>query len=268
VLRGLGLLALLAVVAVPAASARPADGDPASDALIVRNVFLPFSTPSTDAAAALTREVGAAYAHGFRLKVAVIASDADLGTVPSLFGRPGDYAKFLGQELEQYFVGPLLIVMPAGYGIYDGGRSTRAERRILAGTHPSGSSPDDLTTSGAKVVHRLVAAGALESKDIRPPFASAFSATVTPGTRARLGYAVFDDSGKTSERLAVRDSRNHVLAKWSLRLHATIPTRTYFVSWNVPPQVTTTGLRFCLAAYDPSGNHAPAASCAPVVVKP
>jgi hypothetical protein len=121
--RGWIALALLLVVA-PAAVA---DGDPASDTLLVQNVFLPYPAPSATAASALSRAVTTSYAKGFRVKVAVIATEGDLGSVPSLFNRPGDYAKFLGQELRLYYIGPLLIVMPAGYGVYDGGRSTAAE---------------------------------------------------------------------------------------------------------------------------------------------
>jgi hypothetical protein len=161
----------------------------------------------------------------------------------------------------------VLIVMPAGYGIYDGGRSTAAERKVLSGgAHPSGSSADELTTSAAAVVRRLLAAGALKSKDIKAPYVAALAASVKPGHRARLNYAVFDDSGKTRERLAVRDRSRRVVAKWSTALRSTVPTKTYFVSWNVPPNVTK-GLKFCVAAYDPSGNHAAAPSCAPVAVR-
>jgi hypothetical protein len=47
------------------------------------------------------------------------------------------------------------------YGIYDGGRSTAAERKVLpGGAHPSGSRADELTTSAVAVVRRLLAAGA------------------------------------------------------------------------------------------------------------
>jgi hypothetical protein len=228
---------------------------------------LPFPPPSAGASSALSREVQMSYAHNFRRKVAVIATKNDLGSVPSLFNRPGDYAKFLGQELELYYVGPLLIVMPAGYGIYDGGRSTALERKILAGAHPSGSGADALTASAATIVHRLVATGALKSKDVKPPYASAFSATVIPGETARLTYTVFDDSGKTSERLAVRDRSDRVVAKWATGLRRTIATNRYSVSWHVPNDVAKKGLKFCLAAYDPSGNQTPP-RCAPLVVKP
>lgn len=255
------------VVALALTATALADGDPASDTLIVRNVFLPYQAPAKEHSDALTREVAAAYAKGFRVKVAIIASETDLGAIPSLFGKPAEYAKFLGQELATYYVGPLLIVMPAGYGIYDGGRSTAAEEKVLAGASPSGASPDDLTSSAAAIVHRLVAASALKSKDIRPPYESAFTANVNPGRKTELHYAVFDDSGRTRERLAIRDRQNRVLEKWSVPLRSTTPTRTYTVSWAVPKSVPRHGLKFCLAAYDASGNHPPVPSCAPVNVK-
>jgi hypothetical protein len=258
------LLALLFLVFVPSALA---DGDPASDSLLVKNVFLPYPAPSKANGSALEQAVAGAYAHGYRLKVAVIAGEADLGAVPSLFGKPQDYAEFLGQELELYYVGPLLVAMPAGYGIYDGGRTTRAEQKVLAGAHPSGTSADDLSTSAADVVRRLVAAGALKSKDITKPYQSAFTATIVPGKTAHFRYAAFDDSGKTRERLAVRDGRNRVLKSWSTPFHATLATKTYFVAWDVPKSVPKSGLKFCLAAFDPSGNHAATPSCAAITVQ-
>jgi len=43
-----------------------------------------------------------------------------LGAIPSLFNKPNQYARFLGFELSAGFIGPLLIVMPSGFGIWDG----------------------------------------------------------------------------------------------------------------------------------------------------
>jgi hypothetical protein len=65
---------------------------------------------------------------------------------------------------------------------------------------------------------------------------------------------------------SVRDRGNRVVAKWAIGLRTTIATKTYFVSWKVPRGVAKTGLKFCLAAYDPSGNHTPP-RCSPVHVK-
>ena len=60
------------------------------------------------------KTIGKYLGRGYRVKVAVIASGADLGAIPSLFGKPTEYSRFLGVELSMYYVGPLLIVMPAG----------------------------------------------------------------------------------------------------------------------------------------------------------
>jgi hypothetical protein len=257
------IVLLLALALVPAATA---DGDPASDTLLVQNVFFPYPRPPSTTANALSREVAIAYGRGYRLKVAVVATESDLGAVPSLFNKPQDYAKFLGQELTTYYVGPLLIVMPAGYGIYDGGRSTLKERKVLATADAPGSTGEELTTSAAMLVRELVARKALVSKDIKVPYVAALSATVKPGTSASLAYAVFDDSGRTRERMAVRDAKSHVLASWGTKMRMTSPTKTYTVSWKVPKSVPTSGLKFCLTAYDTTGNRS-ANSCAPVVVK-
>jgi len=119
-----GLLALALVLAVtPSAFA---DGDPASDVLLVKNVFVPYPAPSAAASNELAAAVRSAYARGYRVKVAVIASETDLGSIPSLFNRPNDYAKFLGQELQLYYIGPLLIVMPNGYASKTGKKDTGA----------------------------------------------------------------------------------------------------------------------------------------------
>ena len=205
-----------------------------------------------------------AYARNFRVKVAVIATPTDLGSVPSLFGKPGQYAAFLGQELQLYYVGPLLIVMPAGYGVYDGGRSTKAERTVLATARPPGSSAGALTSSAARLVHRLVAAGALKSRTSRARTSRRPSPPSAPGTDARLYYQVFDDSGKTRERLAVRGAGNRVVTSWSTKLRPTAAGKSYSVAWAVPAKLRGP-LRFCVAAYDPSGNHA-ATQCARITI--
>jgi hypothetical protein len=91
--------------------------------------------------------------------------------------------------------------MPAGYGVHDGGRSTKAERSVIATAPISGPDATALTNSAAHLVHRLVAARALKSKDVTKP---------------------------------------------------------------LPAQLRGP-LRFCVAAYDPSGNHA-ATQCAHITI--
>jgi hypothetical protein len=116
--RPLTVLAAFAVTFV-AAPAAHANGDPASDYLITQQMFVPFgNNTTTKKAGELSRLLADAKKKGFPLKVAVIASRYDLGSVPSLFRRPKRYAHFLGQEDFYFFKNELLVVMPNGYGLY------------------------------------------------------------------------------------------------------------------------------------------------------
>ena len=111
--------AVAAAVFAAAPPAARADGDPASDMLLIQNVFYPFSPPVAPAIQrTLNAETAAAKRAHFPIKVALIASPADLGAVPSLFAKPQQYADFLDQEIS-FFGGkqPLLVVMPNGYGV-------------------------------------------------------------------------------------------------------------------------------------------------------
>jgi hypothetical protein len=122
-----------------AATAR-ADGDPASDVLATQKVFLPLdANVSAAEQAQLAGLLAVAERAGYGLRVAVIASSADLGSVTALWGRPGTYARFLGQELALVYRGPLLVVMPGGYGLYGVGAPLAGdERSALSGLGPPG----------------------------------------------------------------------------------------------------------------------------------
>src|SRR5215210_4597494 len=103
--------ALLAVCALAAPPAH-ANGDPASDYLISRSVFLPLESEVSDVAAAeLTQLLAESKRRGFEVRVALIATNTDLGAVPVLFGKPQRYADFLGQELVYFYKGVLLVVI-------------------------------------------------------------------------------------------------------------------------------------------------------------
>jgi hypothetical protein len=120
------VLVLVAALAVPLERAM-ADVDPASDVLLLQNVFLPYQPKVCSELGKQLRSLTAKTKQaGYPLKVAVIGSKQDLGGAPQFFGQPQDYAKFLGQELGVFGpdVGrnlektPLLIVMPQGFGTY------------------------------------------------------------------------------------------------------------------------------------------------------
>lgn len=124
------LVALLALIALAPAPAK-ADGDPASDVLATQPLFLPQDGGLTfRQEAELDGLVTATRAAGYPLRVALIASPTDLGSVTELWRQPENYAHFLGQELSLVYRGTLLVVMPDGFGLY--GRGASAAQAALA----------------------------------------------------------------------------------------------------------------------------------------
>jgi hypothetical protein len=257
---GAGGLVLLACVA---GTAR-ADGDPASDVLYTENEYLPYDAPPAAAASSLKKAIESVYAKHSRIKVAVIASQVDLGAVPSLWEKPTQYAKFLGTELETFYVGPLLIVMPSGFGIYDGGRSVAAERRVLDSVKVKGSSPEALTRSAADAVGRLLRAKALRSKDIKAPFAYAFPAAVHPGQVTRLRFGVSDDSA-WSRTVATVVAGSRVITILRTKLVRVTPIKAVALSWKVPTSIPKKGVKVCVVASDGAGNRS-AKNCVALTV--
>ena len=110
------MLALAAALALPPALAR-ADGDPASDVLLLQDVFVSYEPISTQPSHELTRVVAAANKAGFRVRVALIATTNDLGTEFGFWNRPQEYAQFLNREISFNSVRPLLVVLPDGFGV-------------------------------------------------------------------------------------------------------------------------------------------------------
>jgi hypothetical protein len=76
--------------------------------------------------AQLASLVASAARSGYRIRLAVVGSTADLGSVTALWRRPQDYARFLSQELGQVYRGPLLVVMPDGLGLANAGNAGHA----------------------------------------------------------------------------------------------------------------------------------------------
>jgi hypothetical protein len=148
--------ALVLLAALMMASDAFSDGDPASDVLVNVDVYLS-EAPTAPPASTLVERVRAINAAGYRLKVAVIASPSDLGSVPSLYGRPRYYARFLGIELGLIYKGSLLIAMPAGFGFYHHGRQTVAEDKAL-GPLRTGSTEQTLVAATLKAVNAVTIA--------------------------------------------------------------------------------------------------------------
>lgn len=116
------LIAVTAALAAGVVPAARADADPASDTLYTRDVFVPYEPVSPAVVSDLRNAVREARANGTPLKVAVIATKRDLGGVPSLFGNPLYYARFLGAELQFLYSGKLLVVMPQGAALSQRGK--------------------------------------------------------------------------------------------------------------------------------------------------
>ena len=252
---GIGLVIVVVAFAGRAGMAR-ADGDPASDYLVRVDVSLPSPGPSARASAQLLAQVEAVYAAGYRIKVAVIATAYDLGSISSLLGHPTAYAHFLGIELSSIYVGPLLIVMPAGFGIYDRGGSTAAEKRVLAGIRVHGTRPDDLTHAAAMAVAMLLKAKALQSKDRHAPIAYPQPSSGKRGRPIKLNYQVIEDSERSSIAVKVL-ARSVRVISFHVPLRRVLPQATYSVTWQVPKKLPAGPYRLCVSARDPSGNQSP-----------
>lgn len=146
----------LTIGAVPGAAR--ADGDPASDVLVSENAFVPWDAAATVGEQARLQAVLAAAARrGYPIRVALIASSSDLGSVTALWHQPQNYAEFLGQELSLAVHTRVLVVMPNGFGLYAAGGQRPSEHAALAGTGPA-ASPPRLATVAVTAVRNLAAA--------------------------------------------------------------------------------------------------------------
>jgi hypothetical protein len=153
--RVLALTLLLAAIYTPAASA---DGDPASDYLLVQKVFFPYDVkfPSKQKAQ-LSALIDEANRGGFKIRVAIIGGRYDMGSVTSLYGKPKTYARFLGEELSFVYSKRLLVVMPAGLGFNWPKHPTAPSYAVLR-TVPVQTGDTGLLTTAETAVQRLAAA--------------------------------------------------------------------------------------------------------------
>src|SRR5580765_8404846 len=104
------LVAALAVLAltVSAGEAR-ADGDPASDVVNAQPLYVSYSFPPPNP---LVTQLGGLLDRsrnkGYEVRVVVLADQYDMGSVDVLWRKPQRYAKFLAQEIGQWYTGRLL----------------------------------------------------------------------------------------------------------------------------------------------------------------
>jgi hypothetical protein len=185
--RPAALAVILALALGLFASSALADGDPASDVLATQSLFLP-----QDAGIPLTQQnqlsalLASAASNGYPIRVAIIASSSDLGSVTELWRQPQTYARFLGQEISLVDHGPLLVVMPNGFGLVGVGATTPVDPSALAGVHVGAASGPGLATATLTGIQRLAAAS---GHSVPIPAAEA-AATSGPGSDDTLPLIV------------------------------------------------------------------------------
>lgn len=146
---------LLGAVCLAFPASAFADADPASDVLLGAPAFYPFQPPvSQTLQNQLQQQLAQLAKQGLPLKVAIIESPVDLGALPNMFGKPQTYAEFLDREISFQQPVPLLVVMPAGFGLAKVG-----PKSALAGlqVNPSGGS-NGLAQSAIAAVQRIAKA--------------------------------------------------------------------------------------------------------------
>jgi hypothetical protein len=193
-------VATAATLAAPAVAL--ADGDPASDVLASQAVYVPgdgaFPASQTARLSALLAEARHA---GVPIRVALIATPADLGSVGELWRQPQNYARFLGQELAQVYRGTLVVAMPAGFGVVGVGTRGGGRQVGVAARH------GPLLASTISVVQALAAA---HGHQLTPPPPAAG----TPGSASALGSV---DLGSW---LALAAGAALIALAWTASLHA------------------------------------------------
>jgi len=153
----LAFVAAASVTAVLPGVAR-ADGDPASDVLATQSLFLPQDAGIPLAQQGqLARLLADAASSGYPIRVALIASSSDLGSVTELWRQPETYARFLDQELSLIYHGPLLVVMPNGFGLGGSSAAVLATGRATLASVRIGTGAASLGTAALTAVQHLAA---------------------------------------------------------------------------------------------------------------
>ena len=260
------LVALVALLLLPAVAR--ADGDPASDVLYFADYFVSYDETSRPLIADLQHATDVARAQGKPIKVAVIWTQTDMGAVPSLYNKPRTYAKFLAAELAGVLTGPLVIVMPAGFGVYVKEEDKIPElQQVLSQVPVHAGTVHELTETATAGVNKLRQSLTQPSGDKRAPTARALAMSAKLGKKAKLRFRVSDNSGKARALVRVYGPRYALFASLTMPLR-TVGARgsVQSVGWRVPRTLVPGKYRFCVLATDKAGN-ASKTSCAKLVLK-
>jgi hypothetical protein len=155
------ITAILASMALIAAPAALADGDPASDVLVGNTLFNPVDSGiSLSSQTRLEAVLNASANAGLPIRVALIASQTDLGTATAFWGRnPKFYVGYLGYELSEIYGGQILVVMPNGFGLYgprSGPHAVRAAEYAVRAIAPGAG--EQLATAAISAIPLLARA--------------------------------------------------------------------------------------------------------------
>ncbi len=156
-MRALLVLALGVAALAAAAPAALADADPPSDVLLLQDVYYPYQPPASDKLRrTLDKVVAESQRAGYPVKVAMVESNVDLGAIPQLFGRPAEYAPFLGREIAFKTKDPLLVVMPAGIATYN--VTAKAQQAIQSIKVDRSKQSDGLVGAAIEAVPKMATA--------------------------------------------------------------------------------------------------------------
>lgn len=161
---------LAAALALSVAPAAQADGDPASDVLATQDVYYPYSPrPTQQLVDALDRLLADVREAGYPMKVAIIATAADLGAYPTMFNDPQRYTDLLATGLPTNPHGNLeealhvLVVMPGGFGGKNLGERVD-EALAPIDIEPEEGSSDPLVRAALKAVARIASVNGHETR--------------------------------------------------------------------------------------------------------
>jgi hypothetical protein len=187
---------LLVLVLVLAALGSPAvahaNGDPASDYLLVQKLFLPFNARVDNSKVKqLNAVLDAAQRDNFPIRVAVILSPPDLGTAFSLFRKPQHYAEFLGLELAFVYRGRLLVVMPNGYGYSVKGNPDPKTSTLLKPLPPPGRDATKEVEGAEAAIRKLASASGHRLVVEKTGGGSTTRDRITIAAAATAGIALF-----------------------------------------------------------------------------
>jgi len=156
-MRALLALVLCAAALAAAAPAALADADPPSDVLLLQSVYYPYQPPVSDKLRrTLDRVVATSQKAGYPVKVAMVESTVDLGAIPQLFGRPAEYAPFLGREIAFKTKDPLLVIMPAATATYN--VTAKAQQAIQGIKIDTAKRSDGLVAAAIEAVPKMATA--------------------------------------------------------------------------------------------------------------